>query len=359
MAKDYYQVLGVARDTDAKEIKKAYRKLARQFHPDINPNSKEAETKFKEINEAYQVLSDEEKRKFYDQFGADYERVKAAKDAGYDVGDMGGGFGGAGGVGNPGPNFGGVNFEDLFGQAAHGGKVRIESSGNPGEFGDLFENIFGGKRKEKDFRDAPSTGSKAGFNFGKKRGPQRGNDFEQQVDISLGESIQGTQRTLAIVTRDETGAPQNRSVTVKIPSGIRDNASVRVAGKGGPGASGGASGDLFLKIHIMPHRFWKREGDDLHCEVPITFGEASLGAQIEVPTINGAVQMKIPPGTQSGTRFRLTGRGVPRPKGGAGDQFVKVKITVPQKLTSKEEELIHELSRLRDQNVRFDLPSAL
>ena len=377
MAKDYYQILGVARDTDAKEIKKAYRKLARQFHPDINPNSKEAEAKFKEINQAYQVLSDEEKRKFYDQFGDDYERVKAAKDAGYDVGNMGGAGGnytGYGGAGGPGPNFGNVNLEDLFGQAARGtrggpkggptaggnfGNVHFESSGDPGEFGDLFESIFGGKRKEKDFRDAPSAGQKSGFNFGKKRGPQRGNDVTHPLDISLAESIQGTQRTLALVTRDETGAPQNRSVTVKIPPGVRENANVRVAGKGGPGLSGGGSGDLFLKIHITPHRFWKREGDDLHCEVPITFAEAAIGAQIEVPTINGAVQMKIPAGTQSGTTFRLSGRGVSRAKGGAGDQFVKVKIAVPKNLGSQEEELIKELSRLQGQNVRLDLPSSL
>lgn len=365
MAKDYYQILGVARGIDAKEIKKAYRKLARQYHPDINPNSKEAEAKFKEINEAYQVLSDEEKRKLYDQFGADYERVKAAKDAGYDVGNMGN-------MGNgPGPNFGNVNFEDLFSQSSRGGNagggntggnfgnVRFET-GDPAEFGDLFESIFGGRRREKDFRDAPSgPSSKSGFNFGKRRGPQRGNDVEHPVDISLAESINGTQRTLALVTRDETGAPQNHSVTVKIPAGVRDGASVRVAGKGATGANGGGNGDLFLKIHVLPHRFWKREGDDVHCEVPITFAEAALGAQIEVPTISGNVQMKVPAGTQSGTTFRLSGRGVPKPKGGAGDQYVKVKIAVPKNLGPKEEELIKELSRLRDQNVRLELPSSL
>lgn len=360
MAKDYYQILGVARGTEAKEIKKAYRKLARQYHPDINPNSKEAEAKFKEINEAYQVLSDEEKRKLYDQFGAEYERVKAAKDAGYDVGNMGNGAG---------ANFGNVNFEDLFGHSARGnaggnfsgGNVRFET-GDPAEFGDLFESIFGGRRREKDFRDVPpgaSPNSKSGFNFGRKRGPQRGNDVEHPVDISLAESINGTQRTLALVSRDETGAPQNRSVTVKIPAGVRDGASVRVAGKGAHGVSGGQNGDLFLKIHILPHRFWKREGDDLHCEVPVTFAEAALGAQIEVPTINGNVQMKIPSGTQSGTTFRLSGRGVPKPKGGTGDQYVKVKIAVPKNLGPKEEELIKELARLRDQNVRLELPSSL
>lgn len=366
MAKDYYQILGVARGSEAKEIKKAYRKLARQYHPDINPNNKDSEAKFKEINEAYQVLSDEEKRKLYDQFGSDFERVKAAKDAGYDVGNMGGGFGGN--AGGPGPNFGNVNFEDLLGQAARGGNFGGNFGGNTGnvrfegggeaEFGDLFESLFGGRRREKDFRDAPQKG-KSGFNFGRRSGPQRGNDVDHPVDISLAESIQGTQRTLALVTRDETGAPQNRSVTVKIPAGVRDGASVRVAGKGATGVNGGTNGDLFLKIRITPHRFWKRDGDDLHCEVPVTFAEAALGAQIEVPTINGAVQMKIPAGTQSGTTFRLSGRGVPRAKGGAGDQFVKVKIAVPKNLGPKEEELIKELTRLRDQNVRLDLSSGL
>lgn len=352
MSKDYYQILGVAKTADAKEIKKAYRKLARQHHPDINPDSKGAEAKFKEINEAYQVLSDEEKRGLYDQFGADFERVKAARDAGYDVG-----------AGGPGTNFGGANFEDLFGQQGPGGasrggnfgNVRFETGGNPADFGDLFENIFGGKRREKDFEDNP----RSGFNFGRRRGPQKGDDVEHHVDITLGESINGTQRTLQLLSRDDNGAPHARNVTVKIPAGVREGASVRVAGKGTPGSGGAPHGDLFLKIHITPHRFWKRENDDLHCEVPITFAEATLGAQISVPTISGDVQLKIPAGTQSNTTFRLSGRGVPKPKGGAGDQYVKVKVAVPKNLGPREEELIKELSRLRDQNVRLDLPTSL
>jgi DnaJ-class molecular chaperone len=353
MAKDYYAILGVAKTADAKEVKKAYRKLARQHHPDINPNNKSAEAKFKEINEAYQVLSDDEKRKLYDQYGADFERIKAARDAGYDV--TGAGVGGRGPQGSHGWP-GGVNVEDLFGQAGRGanfggGNVRFET-GNPADFGDLFENFFNARQKRDD-------GSR-GFNFGgRRRGPQKGDDVEHPIEISLAESIHGAQRTLQLLSRDESGAPTGRNVTVKIPAGVRDGAQVRVAGKGGPGTGGGANGDLFLNVRIQPHRFWKREGDDLHCEVPITFAEAALGAQISVPTISGEVQLKIPAGTQSGTTFRLSGRGVAKAKGGAGDQYVKVKIAVPKNLGPKEEELIRELTRQRDQNVRLDLPTSL
>lgn len=354
MAKDYYQILGIARGADAKEVKKAYRKLARQYHPDINPNNKESEAKFKEVNEAYQTLSDTEKRKLYDQFGADFEKVKAAKAAGYNVGANGPGTAG-------GWPRGASNMEDLFGQAVRGqqrgpGGARFETGADPADFGDLFENFFSGKRARSGGGDA---GRSAGFNLGgRRRGPQQGDNIVHPVEISLAESIRGTQRTLQLLSREENGAMQPRNVTVKIPAGVGENQQVRVPGKGTPGTGGAAAGDLLLQIHIAPHRFWKREGDDLHCEVPISFAEAALGATVSVPTISGEVQLKIPAGTQSGQTFRLSGRGVPRAKG-AGDQFVKVKVAVPKNLGPREEELIRELMRLRDQNVRLDLPSSL
>lgn len=339
MAGDYYSVLGVARGADATEIKKAYRKLARQHHPDKNPNNKAAEAKFKEINAAYQVLSDADKRKFYDQFGPEFEKVQAAKAAGYDVG----------GAGAPRPG----NFEDFFNYAQHAqrpgqaGGVRFET-GNPADFGDLFENFFRGQRG-----GAPQSKERGvPFNFPtKKRGPQPGEDIEHPVEISLVESVLGSQRTLQMVM--PTGVPRN--LTVKIPAGVGEGQRVRVPGKGLPGQGGGATGDLFLKINIAPHRFWKREGDDLHCEVPVAFAEAALGATISVPTVAGEVQLKIPPGTQSGQTFRLTGRGVPRAKS-AGDQYVKIKISVPKNLSSREEELVRELDKQRDQNPRAELP---
>lgn len=345
MAKDYYKTLGVARTADEKEIKKAYRKLARQHHPDINPNNKGAEAKFKEINEAYQVLSDKDKRALYDQYGDDYERAQQAQQAGHPPGAYG-----------RGGTTGGVDLGDIFNQARRGGAggaggVHVEDVPH---VGDLFENLFGNARG-----GAQSGG---GFNIGgrRARGPQKGDDIEQPLEIALLESIRGTQRHLQLTIRNPSGEEERRSVKVKIPAGVKEGARVRVAAQGAAGSNGGPNGDLFLKMHIQSHTFWKREGDDLHCEVPITFAEAALGAPINVPTMSGQVQLKIPAGTSSGQVFRLSGRGVAHVNGsGSGDEFVKVKIVVPKNLGPREEELIKELSRLRDQNVRHDLPTGL
>lgn len=343
MAKDFYKILGVERSADEKEIKKAYRKLARQYHPDAN-KSTDAEAKFKEISEAFQVLSDKEKRALYDQFGENYDKV-----------GQGAPPPGASGYGS----YGGVNFEDLLNQARRqqggtgstgGGSVYVEE----GDIGDIFSSIFGGGRKESNGRGG------GGFNFRARRTPHKGQDVEQPLEISLGESINGTSRSLQLVIRDPQAGEVRRNVTVKIPAGVREGARVRVANQGASGDNSGPNGDLYLKIRIAPHPFWSREGDDLHCEIPITFAEAALGATIDVPTVNGDVKMKIPAGTQSGQTFRLSNRGVPHHKGGgAGDQFVKVKVAVPKNLGPREEELIRELSRLRDQNVRLDLQTNL
>ena len=361
MARDYYQILGVERKADEKEIKKAYRKLARQLHPDRNPNNKTAEAKFKEVNEAYQTLSDKEKRRLYDEFGSDYDKVRQA---GYATAGHPGAGGRPGASGYPGAGGAGVDFGDLFNQARRNrGAGSTAGEGAEGaDVGDLFENLFSGFRGNG---REQAGGRAGGFNTGgtrqRGRGPRRGDDVEHPLEISLHESIHGTQRNLQLALRDPaTGATDIRSVTVKIPAGVREGARVRAANQGGPGVNGGAGGDLYLKISIQPHPFWKREGDDLHCEVPITFAEAAMGATINVPGLHGEVQMKIPPGTQSGQTFRLSGRGVPHLKGGGGgDQYVKVKVAVPKNLGPREEELIRELSRLRDQSVRLDLPRRL
>jgi DnaJ-class molecular chaperone len=349
MAKDFYKILGVDRKADEKEIKKAYRKMARQHHPDINPNNKGAEAKFKEINEAYQVLSDKEKRELYDQFGADFDKVQN--------GAAGGGY--PGGAGYPG---GSVNFEDIFGAGARRGaggpggpNARVEGM-DPNQMGDIFESLFGGGRG--------GGASSGGFNFGgtqRRRGPQPGSDVEQPIEISLTESVRGAQRNLQLTIRDtQSGGEEHRNVTVKIPAGVGEGSRVRVAKQGASGANGGPNGALYLIVRITPHPFWKREGDNLLCEVPVTFSEAALGAQIQVPTLNGAVGLKIPAGTQSGQSFRLSGRGVPRLKGGgAGDQFVKVKVAVPKNLEAREQELIQELAQLRGEDVRRELPHSL
>jgi DnaJ-class molecular chaperone len=343
MARDFYQILGVERSADEKAIKKAYRKLAREYHPDAN-KSADAEARFKEISEAYQVLSDKEKRALYDQFGENYDKVQQGAPP-------------PGAAGHGYASYGGVNFEDLLNQARRqqgtpGGGVYVEE-GEAGDIGDIFSSIFGGGRNGQ-------GAGRGGFNFRARRGPQKGQDVEQPLEISLGESINGTQRALQLVIRDPRSGQHARNVTVKIPAGVREGARVRVANQGAPGENGGPNGDLFLKIHIASHPFWSREGDDLKCELPISFAEAALGATVEVPTLGGAVKMKIPAGTQSGQTFRLSGRGVPHLKGGGkGDLFVKAKIVVPQKLESREAELIREFSQLHEQDVRANLPTQI
>jgi DnaJ-class molecular chaperone len=355
MAKDYYQILGVARGADEKEIKKAYRKLAREYHPDANKGA-DAEARFKEINQAYQVLRDADKRKLYDQFGPDFERYQAGGAPPPPPGSYG--YSQQGGAGYGGTYGGNVDFSDIFnqvrrGRGGAGGGAQYEEV-DASDIGDIFGDIFRGCRGQQQQQGG-------GFNFRRQRGPQKGQDAEQPIDISLAESVRGTQRSLQMTIRDpQTGEQHQRNVTIKIPAGVQDGARVRAAKQGAPGQNGGANGDLFLKIHIEPHAFWKREGDNIHCEVPVTFAEAALGATIEVPTINGAVKMKIPAGTQSGQTFRLSGRGVKHLKGGGhGDQFVKVKVDVPKKLETREAELVQELAQLRDQNVRRSLPTEL
>lgn len=344
MAKDFYKILGVERTADEKAIKKAYRKLARQYHPDANKGAN-AEAKFKEINEAYQILSDKEKRDLYDQFGADFDKVQAGAHpgAGYATGGV-------------------HDFRDIFNQARGGGGVYTEQV-DASDLGDVFENLFGSFRGNRAQPPQGGVGGRVGgFNFrgARNRGPQKGPDAEQPIDVTVGESIRGTQRSLQLTIIDpHTGGEHHRNVTIKIPAGVREGARVRAANQGAPGENGGANGDLFLRIHIQPDRFWKREGDDIHIELPVTFAEAALGATIPVPTVNGEVQLKIPPGTQCGQVIRLSKRGVAQTKGDTGDQFVKVKIVVPKNLGPREEELIRELSRLRDQNVRLEIPAEL
>lgn len=352
MAKDFYKILGVSRTADEKEIKRAYRKMARQYHPDAN-KGKDAEQRFKEINEAYQVLSDSEKRALYDQFGEDYDKVgQGAPPPGAGGGYPGGGF-------SYQSSGGGINFEDLLNQArrqqaAAGGHAGAEEA----DIGDLFSSFFGGRGQ----RSSRGTGSP----FRGRSRPRKGQDIEQPMEISLRESINGATRALQLVLSDPlTGQQHQRNVTVKIPAGVREGARVRIKGQGGPGERGGENGDLYLKIRIKPHPFWKREGDNLHCELPISFGEAALGAVVDVPTIDSSVKMRIPAGTQSGQVFRLSGRGVPRPpqaaKNGAknGDLFVKVHIATPKNLSAQETELIRELSSQRNENLRANLQTTV
>ena len=351
MAKrDFYEILGVAKTASEDEIKKSYRKLAMKYHPDRNPDNKEAEEKFKEVKEAYEMLTNPEKREAYDRYGH----------AGVDPNSgMGGGFGGAGG----------------FGDA----------------FGDIFGDIFGGGRG------------------GRSSGPQvyRGADLRYNLEITLEQAASGFDTTIRVPSWDKcdtchgSGAKpgtqpvtcstcaghgqvrmqqgffsiqqtcpkchgsgkiipepcaacggagrikRNKTLEVKIPAGIDNGMRIRSSGNGEPGTNGGPPGDLYVEIHIKPHEVFQREGDDLHCEMPISFTKAALGGEIEVPTLGGKVSFTIPEGTQTGKTFRLKGKGVKGVRSGyAGDLFCHVVVETPVKLTDKQKDLLKEFERL-------------
>jgi curved DNA-binding protein len=314
--KDYYKILGVDRNATEKEIKRAYRKLARKFHPDVNPGDKNAEEKFKEINEAHEVLSDPDKRTKYDQLGANWQQWQRR-----------------GGDPN---NF---DWSQWFAGGAPGG-VRVEWSGDIGDlfgggaggFSDFFRAVFGG------MGGAGTTGSPFGGATGQRA--MRGQDLEAQMEITLEEALQGTTRTLE---RDD-----GRQVRVKIPPGARTGSKIRVAGKGGPGYGGSAAGDLYLAIRVKPHPVFKRNGNDLRCDVSVDLYAAVLGGKVQVPTLNGDVSLKVPPGTDSGKTFRLRGKGMPDPRKPErrGNLLVTVQVQVPQRLSARERELFEELAEL-------------
>jgi DnaJ-class molecular chaperone len=339
--KDYYKTLGVPKTADAKAIKQAYRKLARKYHPDQNPGNKAAAERFKEINEANEVLSDPEKRQRYDTLGPDWARYAEARP---------GGFGGQ--PGGPGPG---------------GYRVHVDQSGDLGGFSEFFRTIFG----DLGARHGPFEGAefdeRGSFRAGGARG-RRGGDLETEVEISLEEAEAGARRTVEFqelevcATCSGTGRqgkaacptcggagrlPRTHRVEVKIPAGVRDGSRVRAAGEGGAGVGGGSRGDLYLRVHITPHPVFERREDDLHVELPIAVWEAALGADVEVPTLRGKVSMKIPPETGSGRTFRLPGYGVPHLRGGKGDQYVRVRIVVPSGLSPRERALFEELRTLR------------
>jgi len=310
--KDYYKILGVSKDADEKEIKRAFRRLARKYHPDVNPGDPQAEERFKEINEAYEVLSDPEKRRKYDQLGAEWYRWQQAggRPGDFDwsrwVSTAPGGQRVYVRYGTP------EDLQDLFGE------------GSP--FSDFFSQIFGGMGA------APG-----GFEYRVR--PQRGQDYEQEVEISLREAYQGTTR---ILQKD------GRRLEVKIPPGARTGTRVRIAGEGGPGAAGGEAGDLYLRVKVRPDPQFERRGDDLYVTVPVDLYTAILGGKVRVPTLNGAVMLTIPPGTQNGRVFRLRGKGMPRLRQPEqhGDLYAKVDVRLPTHLTPRQRELFEELRRI-------------
>ncbi len=311
--RDYYEILGVPRNATQEEIKRAYRRLARKYHPDLNPGNKEAEEKFKEITEAYEVLSDPEKRKLYDQFG------HAAFSQGAGAGAGASGFSG---------------FQDFStgGFRVHFGNFDFSF----GDIGDIFEKFFG-----------------SDFGFGKRTyaGPQKGRDIEYTFELSLEDAYKGL---FADITVNRGGVPE--TIRVRIPPGVDNGTRVRVAGKGEPGIAGGPPGDLYIITKVRPHPFFERKGDNLYCKVPITFWEAALGAEIEVPTLDGRVKVRVPPGTSCGQKLRLRGKGMPRLRGGGyGDLFVEVQVVVPKNLDGASIQMLREIAQRNPMDPRREI----
>lgn len=303
---DYYEVLGVPRTATADEIKKAYKKLARKFHPDLNPGNKAAEEKFKQISEAYSVLGDEEKRKKYDRFGT------------ADVPDWATAGAGAGGFAGGGPP-GGTDWSEILRNFDRG---RGSASTGGFQFEDLFGDLFGGGARRRG---------------GAPRG-EPGDDVEVEVDVPLSMAVLGGTRPVSVGFDG-----RHETIQMKVPAGLKDGARLRIPGKGMPGRGGGSDGDLYLKARIKSHPFVKRDGDDLHMDVPVTLGEAALGATIDVPTFRGTKRLKIPAGTQGGQKIRIAGEGVPRKDGSAGDLYVHVNVAVPKNLDADSQRLVRDL----------------
>lgn len=345
--KDYYKILGVDKNASEQEIKAAYRKLARKYHPDLNPGDKKAEEKFKEVNEAYEVLGDAAKRKKYDELGSNWEQI--LRDREYAR------------------QYAGPGFE--------------EGAWEPFDLGDFFEAFFGrgtGAREWRPFTSRPFAG------------PQKGADLEQEVAVSLEEAYHGAEKRLSVVfenvcpdcggsgmkvtsqrrqeqiriiteaktcptCRGSGAIREHKVLHVKIPQGVTEGARVRLAGMGGKGSDGAPPGDLYLRIRLLPHRTFQVRGNDLYAELPVLDYEAVLGAEVQVPTLDGSVWLKIPPGAQTGTQLRLKGRGLPYyQRKEKGDLYFTVKIVIPAHLTEKEKELFKQLRSSRQQRGEED-----
>ena len=344
-AKNFYETLGVKRDASDKEIRSAYRKLARKYHPDVNPGDKSAEATFKQINAAYEVLSDAEKRRKYDKYGDRWEMAdqieEAQKRAGATAGDwfrtaQNGRAGGAG-TATGSRTSGGFKMPD------------IDMGDLGGDFGDILGNVFRGRRAQPQ--------------------PRKGENLETPVEITLEEAAQGTTRPMTITLSepcvgcngtglagdavcavcDGQGLKTNlRRIEVKIPAGVKTGSRVRIAGEGQPGAAGGAKGDLILNVTVAPHDRFERKGDDLYEDVLTPLYDALLGGEVEAQTLTGRVMLKIAPETQNGKLIRLTGKGMPKlGGGGSGDLYARIKVVLPQKLNERERKLLEELRAAR------------
>ncbi len=326
---DYYETLGVPRTATAEQIKKAYKKLARKYHPDLNPGNKAAEERFKRISEAYSILGDDEKRSKYDRFGtADAPNIDWASAA------RGAGFGGT-------PEWAEIlrNFETRTARPGAGRPAGGPTGGfGFGGFEEVFADLFGTRR-------------------GRRKESAAGRDVEVEVEIPFLLAVKGGVRAVAV---DVEG--RREQIHLKIPPGLKDGTRLKIPGRGAEAEPGGARGDLYLKAKIAPHDVLRREDDDLHFDLPVTFAEVALGATIEVPTLGGLRRLKIPAGTQGGQRLRIAGEGVPRRDGTKGDLYVQLQIVVPKELDAESRRRVQEVDRAHPLDPRaglartFDIP---
>lgn len=334
---DYYQILGVSKTATKDEIGKAYRKLAKKYHPDLHPDDKNAKAKFQELQEAFDVLNDDSKRKQYDQFGPDFEKMHGfpggSGEAGFGGGPGAGGFRG-GQWSSAGPNGGSweFNMNDIFGGGAGGG----------GAEGFDPSSIFGA------FGGRGARGS-AGFGGGsrRRRAPVRGNDIQYPITISFEESVLGGEAEVRI----QSGSGEVKTVTAKIPAGIEDGKKLRLSGLGESSPNGGPAGDLVLLVSVSPHPVFTRQEKDLLLRLPVTVSEAVLGAKITIPTPKGEGVLNIPAGTSSGKKLRVRGAGV-QMKSGAGDLLVEILINVPKTVSSEEADVLRGLDQKYAGNLR-------
>ncbi|MDX1946269.1 MAG: J domain-containing protein [Pirellulaceae bacterium] len=326
MNDDYYNTLGVARGASADEIQKAYRKLARKYHPDLNPDDKAAQKKFKEVQQAYDVLSDEKKRKLYDQFGPGFEQMGSGGPQWAGGGpqpqfDFGGSWPPGGGGGGAPP----IDLEEIMRQFGMGGG------------GGSFD--FGGQPQRR---------------RGRKQSPQPGADLRTEIDIPFQTAVTGGETSLRVQRASGKGTAVE-TITIKIPVGIEDGKAIRLRGQGEPSPNGGPAGDLLVTVRIAPHPSFRRDGLDLVVRVPITLAEAALGGKIDIPTPHGTIALKVPAGTSSGTRLRAKGQGIKRTDGTAGDLYAEILIAIPKTIDSECQELVRKLDSRLDQDPRAEL----
>lgn len=315
MEEDYYKILGVKRDVSQKEIQRAYRELARKHHPDMNPHDKQAKEKFQRIQQAYDVLNDPEKRELYDRYGSSFQSAGAGAGPRWTHQGPGGGGAGAGGA------FEEFDFSQLFGGRGAEG------------FADIFRQFSGGRAQ------------------GRRSGTPRGQDLEHTVEIPFQTAVTGGELTLQLRRPDG----QVESLGVKIPVGIDDGKKIRLRGKGEPGPRGGKPGDLLLTVQVAPHPHFRRRGHDLEVTVPVSLGEAALGAKIDVPTPRGVITLTVPRGSSSGRRLRAKGQGVAPPKGPAGDLYAELRIVLPERIDNETAEQIRAFETRHPLHPRAEL----